>query len=72
MPYRTGVKSHDDAIALAEGQRQVGIASASSQAQARSTDIQFFRSLTASSRTNNNNSGIEQSLTALRELGVGQ
>jgi hypothetical protein len=69
---KSGNVAHDNAIALAEGARQVAVASASSQAVVRSAEITFYRAVLSSCRTNNNGSGIEQPLQALRELGPGQ
>jgi hypothetical protein len=68
---KTGVKAHDDAIALAEGVRQVACAPGASAATIKSAEITFYRAVVSSCRTNNSNSGIEQASTALRELGTG-
>jgi hypothetical protein len=72
MIYKTGVKAHDDAVALAEGVRQVTCAPGASAATIKSAEITFYRAVVSSCRANNNGSGIEQPLVALRELGVGQ
>jgi hypothetical protein len=69
---KTGNSAHDAAVNLAEGARQVAVASAASQAAVRAAEITFYRAVVASCRANNNGSGIEQPLNALRELGPAQ
>jgi hypothetical protein len=67
----SGISTHDSAIALAEGIRQVACAPGASAATIKSAEITFYRAVVASCRTNNSGSGIEQPLMALREMGVG-
>jgi hypothetical protein len=69
---KSGVKAHDDAIAAAEGVRQVACAPGASAATIKSAEITFYRAVVSSCRANNSGSGIEQALNALRELGVAQ
>jgi hypothetical protein len=69
---KSGVKAHDDAIAAAEGVRQVSCAPGASAATIKTAEIVFYRAVVSSCRTNNSSSGIEQALNALRELGVAQ
>jgi hypothetical protein len=53
MPYRSGVKAHDDTVLAAEGVRQVAVAAASNQAAAISAEITFYRACYKSALTNN-------------------
>jgi hypothetical protein len=69
---KSGNSAHDSAVNLAEGVRQVACASGASAATIKAAEITFFRTWVSSCKTNNGGSGIEQPLTALRELGVGQ
>jgi hypothetical protein len=70
MPYPTGNKSHDDARNNAEIQRQNSAPTGSSQATYHAADLAFARAVSLSCRTNNNYSGVAQSNTQLKELGV--
>jgi hypothetical protein len=65
MPYKIGVKAHDDAIALAESVHQASLKSATTQAAATASDITYFRAVAASSRLNNGSTDIAAALTAL-------
>jgi hypothetical protein len=69
---KSGTKAHDDAVNAAEGQRQVACVPGTSAANIKAAEIQFYRTIVTSCRTNNSGSGIEQELMALRELGVAQ
>jgi hypothetical protein len=69
---KSGVSAHDAAVNLAEGQRQIAVAAAATQAAVRAAEITFYRAVVSSCRTNNGGSGIEQPLNALRELGPAQ
>jgi hypothetical protein len=69
---RSGTKAHDDAIAAAEGVRQVACAPGASASTIKTAEIAFYRTVVSSCRANNNSSGIEQALVALHELGVQQ
>jgi hypothetical protein len=72
---KTGNRVHDDTCIAAESTRQVAVAGAamspSGQAAVRQADINFYRSVLASCRANNNGSGAEQAISALKELGTG-
>jgi hypothetical protein len=70
MPYKTGVKAHDDAIALAEVQRQNAAPPGSSQATYKSADLAFARAALASCLANNNSSSATQYTQMLKTLGV--
>ena len=70
MPFRTGVKLHDDAILAAENVRQAAIVPGASMATVRAADVAFARAARSSSITNNGSSGVEQFSTMLRELGT--
>jgi hypothetical protein len=71
MPYKTGVKAHDDNLAAAEGVRQVAIvAAAGSVASIKAADIAYHRSARTSAIANG--CSPSQFADALRELGVGQ
>jgi hypothetical protein len=67
---RTGNTVHDNTCLAAEGVRQIAVAGAAGQVQIRNAEIAFYRSVKASCIANNNYSGVEQAMTALRELGV--
>jgi hypothetical protein len=69
---KTGTFAHDTACNLAEGQRQVAMRAASTPATVKAAEIQFYQTILASARSNNNSSGIGPCLAALRELGPGQ
>jgi hypothetical protein len=69
---KSGNAAHDNACALAEGQRQVAVRAASTPAAVRSAEVTFYQAIVASCRSNNNSSGIVPPLTALRELGPAQ
>jgi hypothetical protein len=66
---KSGNKSHDDAVNLAEGARQVAVAAASTQAAVNTAEITFYR--TAKTSALANGVGIEPFVTALRALGTG-
>jgi hypothetical protein len=69
MPYKTGVKPHDDTVAAAEGVRQVAVAAAgSNMATARSAEITFYRSCYNSAVTNSISTSVF--VQALFSLGV--
>jgi hypothetical protein len=70
MPYKTGNKSHDDAIAAAEVQRQNAAPVGSSQATYKAADLAYARAAFASCRQNNSYSSSEQFSVMLKELGV--
>ena len=70
MPFRTGVKLHDDAILAAENVRQAAIVPGASMATVRAADLAFARSAFASCRQNNNYSSSEQFSVMLKELGT--
>jgi hypothetical protein len=65
---KSGNKSHDDAVNLAESTRQVACAGAS-QAACVSAEITFYRTALASAKANG--VGIEPIVAALRSLGTG-
>jgi hypothetical protein len=68
---KSGVVAHDNAILLAEGQRQVSVAAAgNNQSSVRAAEITFARAALTSCKTNNNGSGAEQFVNMLREMGV--
>jgi hypothetical protein len=69
MPYKTGIKAHDDAVLAAENVRQSAIVPGATQAQCHTADVTFARSAFASCRTNNAYSGSSQFSDMLRELG---
>jgi hypothetical protein len=52
MPYRSGVKAHDDTVLAAEGARQVAVAGAT-QANVTSAEITFYRTCYKSALNNN-------------------
>ena len=68
---KTGVKAHDDALANAERTRQAAAVAGALQATLTAADIAYARAALASCKANNNNSGVEQFSTMLRELGTG-
>jgi hypothetical protein len=72
---KTGNRLHDDTCIAAESVHQTAIAGAAmtpaGAAVVRQADINFYRSVLASCRTNNNGSGAEQAISALKELGTG-
>jgi hypothetical protein len=68
MPFRTGNKSHDDAILLAENVRQAAIVPGASMATVRAADLTYARSAFASCRQNNNYSGSEQFSVMMKEV----
>jgi hypothetical protein len=70
MPYKTGVKAHDDAIAAAETVRQASIIPGATMATVKAADLVFARAAFASCRQNNNYSGSEQFSVMMKELGV--
>jgi hypothetical protein len=53
MPYKTGVKAHDDAIAAAEIQRQNAAPPGSTQATYKAADLAYARAALASCIANN-------------------
>jgi hypothetical protein len=63
---------HEQAVNLAEGQRQIAVAAAATQAAVRSAEITFYRAVVSSCRTNNGGNAIEPALNALHEIGVWQ
>jgi hypothetical protein len=72
MPYKTSNKAHDDAIFAAEQAWQAVAIPGATDAQLKTGRITYYRALVASCLANNNGSGIQPALTALRELGVAQ
>jgi hypothetical protein len=66
----TGTTAHDTACNLAEMQRQVSEAAATTQAALNTAAITYYRAVVASSKANNNSADISHALTALRQLGV--
>jgi hypothetical protein len=72
MTQPTGVKAHDDALFAAQQTYQATAVPGASAAVIRNADIALYRAIVASCKANNNGSGIQPALTALRELGVGQ
>jgi hypothetical protein len=71
---KSGNTAHDAACLAAENTRQnavIGVASSpAGQATYNAAEIQYHRSVVASAKTNLNGSGVEASLSALRNLGV--
>jgi hypothetical protein len=72
---KTGNRVHDDTCIAAESTHQVAAAGAAmtpaGAAAVRQADITSYRAVLASCRVNNNGSGAEQAISALKELGVG-
>jgi hypothetical protein len=66
---KSGNKSHDDVVNLAEGTRQVAVAAASTQAAINVAEISVYRTALASAKANG--VGIEPFVAALRSLGTG-
>jgi hypothetical protein len=54
MPYKSGVKSHDDVILAAEGVRQTAVqAAGTNMSAARTAEISFYRTCFTSALANN-------------------
>lgn len=72
---KTGNLTHDAAVNLAEGARQVSVAAAgtgpSGAVAVRNAEIIFHRAVLSSCRLNNSSAGQEASISALKLLGVG-
>jgi hypothetical protein len=68
MPYRSGVKAHDDTVLMAEGVRQTAVATASSQAAVIVAELTFFRTCFKSALNNNISPSVFSE--ALKSLGV--
>ena len=66
---KTGNATHDAATQVAEVTRQAAVAAATTQAQAKTADISFYRTCLASALANN--CGATQFIRALQELGTG-
>ena len=66
---RTGVKPHDDVLALSEQTRQTACVGAT-QAVCRTAEIAHYRTCLASAIANN--CGVTQFVRALQELGTGR
>jgi len=66
---KTGNKAHDDACDVAESTRQSAITATTTQANARTAEITYYRALKASAIANNCSPA--QFTTALMELGTG-
>jgi hypothetical protein len=70
---RSNSLAHNLACSVAESTRQSAVAAAgSNQAAVAAADIQFYRSVVASSKINNTGSDLSVALQALRALGPGQ
>jgi hypothetical protein len=66
-----GSTAHQSAVRTAELTRQNAVAAAgNSQSSVKAADIAFHRAVVASAIANNNYSGIEPSMSALKSLGV--
>jgi hypothetical protein len=63
---KTGVVAHDNACLAALNTLQGSITPSSTQAQVNAAYIAFHRAVIASCRANNNSSGMEPSLVALK------
>jgi hypothetical protein len=66
---RTGVPAHDAALLAAEAVRMAANVPGATQAALKAADVVYARAALSSCKTNNNNSGSEQFLSMLRELG---
>jgi hypothetical protein len=67
---QTGNKTHDTAVANAEGVRQVAVANATTQAAVTAAEVSFYRSVLASCKSNLGGSGSEAAISALKALGT--
>jgi hypothetical protein len=64
---KTGIKAHDDPVAVAEGKRQTAVAAASNQAAVQSAEVTFYQTVKASDLANNVSSSVHT--YALKTLG---
>jgi len=67
---QTGNKTHDTAVANAEGVRQTAVAAATTQAAVTAAEITFYRAVLSSCRSNLAGSGSEAAISALKSLGT--
>ena len=63
-------KTHNAAVANAEGVRQAAVAAASTQAAVTAAEITFYRSVLASCKSNLGGAGQEAAISALKALGT--
>lgn len=67
---KTGVLAHDNACLAALTTLQGALPAAATQAAVNALYITFHKAVVASCKANNNSSGMDPSLTALRSLGI--
>jgi hypothetical protein len=66
---QSGNKTHDTAVANAEGVRQTAVAAATTQAAVTAAEITFYKAVLASCKSNLGGSGQEAAISALSRPG---